>query len=119
MTKKEIAEVELMRRELRILSALRWTEEVKPDIDYPQGKEFTKGWLVGYKNATIGCSNSVHHSSGRNDRTDSQRPVQLYSTKLLALRGLRHETERRCAIELADVDRMIEAALKQPEADNA
>lgn len=114
MTKKETAEVESLRRELSILAALRWTEPVAPDVPIPHGQGLSTGWLTGYDRVDVACSSNVFHAYGRNDKTTSQQPCSLFSTKLLALKALRYEMERRFATDLANIDRKIAEA--QPQA---
>ena len=114
MTKKETAEVESLRRELSIVAALRWTEQVLPDIPVPVRNRLTKGWLAGYDRVDIACSSCVFHAYGRNDKTTTQQPVALFSTKLLALKALRYEMERRFAEQLANIDRQIAESLAEP-----
>ena len=52
----------------------------------------------------------MYHSIGRDDKTTTQQPLSLYSTKLLALRGLRNAIEKDCMSRLRRVDQLIEAA---------
>lgn len=122
MNKKEQAMVGDLRAEvrnvydlLRIAKALRWTERVPPDVPVPQGHgELSKGYLPnshydnGRGRVSPACSTSVGHSEGRDDKTTSQGARQLYSTRLLAIRAMRHEMELRFARMLADVDERIE-----------
>ena len=114
MTKKEAAKVESMRRELSIVAALRWTEKVLPDIPIPTGSGFTKGWLTGFDRVDIACSNSVFHAYGRNDKTTTQQPAALFSTRILALKALRYQMERRFAEVLANIDRQIAEPPAEP-----
>lgn len=57
---------------------------------------------------TKACSSSIYHSFGNWDKTTSQGSRRLFSTKMLALRALRYETEQQCMTKLAAIDRMIE-----------
>ena len=112
MTKKEQAIVE----NLLTQSALRATSEVKPDVPIP-GKwgELVKGWkpVASTSNSARvekSCSCAGFHSVGSWDgQGKSQRPIQQYSTKLLALKALRWEVEQDCASRLRSIDRQIEA----------
>ena len=113
MTKKEQAEVAALKNRLSTLAALRWTEAVDPDIPIPDGTGLAKGWLFnGYgvwPRAEKACSSSVYHSFGSDDKTSTQGARQLYSTKLLALKAMRHEIEIQCAKKLLSVDLQIAA----------
>ena len=117
MTKKEQEEVRELKRRLSILAALRWTEAVEEDVpipDWKTGNELSTGWLTGYAGSDRpsveeGCSSPSFHARGRTDKTTSQRPTRLYSTKLLALKALRHEMELFFAEKLATVDIQIAA----------
>jgi len=113
MNKKEQAYVE----ELETRLALRFTGEgpLLPDVASPspgeRGSRLIKGFAFnGYsKRVDVACSSSVHHSVGRDDRTDRQQPKSLYSTRKLALQAMRREMEMNFARELRAVDRMIAA----------
>ena len=118
MTKKEAAEVEKMKQELRLRGALRATSNVEPDVPIPSGsysdrQGLSKGFMFvsesGYwPRVEPSCSSSVYHSIGRDDRTTTQEPMRLYSTRLLALRALRYAIEQDCCARLTKVDKMIE-----------
>jgi hypothetical protein len=107
MTKKERAAFDKALADAMRLGALRWTTDVRPDVPVPKGNEMTTGWLPVYSRVDVACSNTVNHAVGRTDKTTTQQPRQLYSTKLLALRALRHEMEHRFAEQLANVDKQI------------
>ena len=112
MTKKEQEEVRELKRRLSTLAALRWTEEVLPDVPIPAWSADDKlsvGYLPCYSRVEKACSSSLHHAIGRQDKTTSQQARSLYSTKLLALKALRYEKELRFAGELADLDIQIAA----------
>jgi len=107
MNKKEQAIVE----DLKVRCALRFTETVELDVGIPKYDEpDTKGFLMNSYalRVTPACSSSIGHSSTSNERTTSQKGVELYSTKLLALKAMRNELEYRLAIELRRIDIMIE-----------
>lgn len=116
MSKKEKLEYAKIIWDLRIHTALRFTDKVSPDIPIPEytvSSPLTKGWvpigsLGNQGRVEVACSSSVHHAIGRTDRTTSQNAIRLYSTKLLALRGLRNQVEKRCAEELSRIDQQIE-----------
>lgn len=122
MTKKEQAEMEQLRKDLRLARALRFTEPVKPDVPPPSNSgELTKGWipLGTYESmrAAPACSSSVGHGWDTQEKTHSHGSRSLYSTKLLALKAGRNEIERQCAMALARIDEdiEIEAAVWFPE----
>lgn len=117
MNKKEQAEMDGLRNQLRIAKALRFTEAVGPDVPIPSRAaphaELSKGWLYhqwhGEFRVEIACSSVVNHAVGRNDRTTTQQPRELYSSKLRALRDCRAAMEMDFAKALARVDAEIEA----------
>lgn len=110
MNKTEKAYVE----ELLTLKSFNRTVEVLPDVDIPDRyNELTTGFMyVGVRSDSprvdVACSSSAGHAIGRVDRTQSQRPIKLYSTKLLALKAMRYEVELGMARELRRIDIMIE-----------
>ena len=116
MTKKEQLELDSLREQLRIAKALRFTEEVKPDV-MPPGRMsdgLTKGFLYNaYGDGRIApaCSSSMSHNFGSDKATQSKDARPLYSTRLLALRGLRHAVELECAKRLAGIDKQIDQEL--------
>lgn len=116
MSKKDSANMEELKEQLRVAKALRFTDVVTPDIPVPLGDQgLSRGYLYAgtdYPRVELSCSSSVHHSFGNPDRTTSQGARRLFSTKLLALRALRHELEIDCANKLAKIDRLIEEELK-------
>lgn len=114
MAKKEQAAMEDLRTELRIAKAMRFTENVLPDI-MPPDHGLAKGFLFNdyFQRPEVvpACTNSVHHGYGQDDHTSTQGSRRLYSTRLRALRGLRHALEREVAKKLADIDLQIEEEL--------
>ncbi len=113
MNKKELAEVERLKTELLEAKALRFTDLITPDVDPPDA--MSDGLAVGFVFNSYGrriepaCSSSCWHAVGRQDKTTSQMPIQMYSTRLLAMKAMRAELEREYARELAQIDRQIEA----------
>lgn len=98
-------------------AALRVTADVETDVPPPScgesGMRLSTGWMyIGersdYAKVEPACSSAVYHGIGHTDKTTTQRPIHLYSTKLLALKALRREVEKDCAKRLRKVDRMIE-----------
>lgn len=110
MTKKERAEFDEAIDKLRIVSALRWTAPIEPDVPPPKSFDgLTIGYLPAGDRVTEACSSSIGH--GRDHvKTRSQGARSLYSTRRMALAALRHEVEMDCARRLADIDRQIEMA---------
>jgi len=109
-----------MMSELKLRGALHWTVPVMPDVPAPVGisNAMTVGWFpVGtgnYARVEPGCSSSVYHAVGRIDKTTSQGTVNLYSSRLAALKMLRHNTELDAAHYLTQIDKMIEAEELNP-----
>jgi hypothetical protein len=110
MTKKEQAEME----RLLTLSALRMTSPVERDLPPPaiEGPRdaLTKGWDYNVHTIRVEpcCSSSMYHNFGSWEKTTTQQPRALYSTRMQALLALRHALEMKCAAELRKVDRMID-----------
>lgn len=118
MTKKEQAEMEQLRKDLRLARALRFTEPVSPNVKPPSSSgELTKGWipLGTYESmrAAPACSSSGGHGWDTQEKTYSQGSRWLFSTKLLALKAGRNEIERQCAAALARIDEEIEMVENQ------
>jgi len=116
--KQLIEDLKTAIKDLKTESALRRTEEVLPDVMPPElFKELSTGYVfVGPRSDTArveaACSSSQSHGIGRTDYTSSQQSQMLYSTRLLALKGLRHEVENDCARRLRKVDVMIEKEME-------
>lgn len=110
MNKKEQKELE----DAKIAAALRWTAPVAPDVNPPSpmhpGERLSKGFLFNAHSREVrpSCSSSISHSYGRDDKTTSQGARALYSTRLLALKALRHECEKQFAEILRIIDKRIE-----------
>jgi hypothetical protein len=112
MNKKEQAQVEAMKTKLMRLAAFRMTSPVERDLDPPAAfsGEIVNGWDYNVYWGVVlkACSSSIHHSLGNWDKTTSQNSRRLFSTKMLALKALRYETEQQCMTKLAAIDRAIE-----------
>lgn len=107
MNKKEQAQME----ELRTKLALRFYPEVLPDLDIPTYEEgIINGYIFNeYTNEIIKACTSEHHHSIRNwDKTTSQNPIKLYSTRELAYKGLLHEMAKSFAKELRKIEILAE-----------
>lgn len=125
MSKRERDAFDKLADELRIAKAFRFTEPVDRDVPRPEGGEMTTGWdfnaysvLHGY-GAESGVkelwSKCVSHGNmPYSPNRGSQGGMSLFSSKLLALRALRHELEEAFARKLAEVDAQIERELKGP-----
>lgn len=122
MNKSEKARMEALEQQLREAKALRWTDPVTPDIPPPEGGSMreTSGFAalgsLQYGRVEPASSSCVAHGRGYSTRAEqqkagssgSQRPIHLFSTKLLALRALRNSMEREAAQRIAIIDKMIE-----------
>lgn len=101
-------------------AALRATSSQEPDIPIPACfSDLAKGWLpiagsTDSARVEPACSSSINHANGRTDRTTTQGPRRLYSTRLLALSQLRYEAEQSAAHRLRRIDRMIEQEMANP-----
>lgn len=102
---KAAAEIE----ERLIIEALRFTPDVPPDIPEPApGSKLVKGYLPSKSRDTLAvneaCSDGASHSLNQNLKTTSQRPIALFSSRLLALKALRRQRELAAAKILRDID---------------
>jgi len=96
LTKAERDRQEQEAREARIRAALHWTDRAAgPDVLPPSCSDSSGQMSTGYtfnaytNRVDVACSSSIGHAIGRTDKTDSQRPLSLYSTRLLALKAQR------------------------------
>ena len=106
------------KRDAAIKNALRWTEPVALDVEPPkEWNQLSRGWnyfgSIEHGRVVKACSSNVHHGDGW-EKTSSQNPQHLFSTRLLALKALRHETENLCARTLAGIDLQIEQEKEKP-----
>ena len=115
MNKKEQAAMADLQRELAEARAFRFTPLVGRDLPAPStsGGGVISGWDYNayYMNAEQAWSKSVAYGLGaapKSNMSASQGARSLYSTKLLALKAMRNEMERKAARELAKVDALIE-----------
>ena len=118
ITKKERAEFDAAILKASTLAALRWTSPVEPDLMPPTvWKEVVTGWLYNSYNSCIyqTWSTTINHGSG--DYSEgayaSQKSVKQYSTRILALKALRYDTELKNARELLRIDKMIDVELNE------
>ena len=92
------------------VEALRWTDPVAPDVPPPSSsQDLSKGFLPNSYSMRVepACSSAVSHAFGRDDSTTSQGSRHLFSTRLLALRAMRHDVEKEAAAKLAAIDERI------------
>jgi hypothetical protein len=101
---------------LKMLLALRHYPEVLPDVAPPESRigsfgELTTGYMFNAYSKTVSCacSSSTSHAIGLTNRTTSQRPIFMYSTKKLALKAMLYEMSQNFASALRDVEKKIEA----------
>ena len=114
MNKREQAEMESLKQQLREAKALRFTEDVERDVPIPDGGDVSQGWdFCGprqYNRVYEAWSKHSSHGTGQYcPNSGSQNGVKLFSTKLLALRALRRYAEIMHAADLAGIDSMIES----------
>lgn len=110
MNKKELQEMADLRIALAKAKALHFTESVDYDIPVPgYGDGLKVGYGYNLYNCSVSpaCSSSHSHSYGRIDKTDSQKSIPLFSTKIRALKALRNAMEDKFAGELARIDVQI------------
>lgn len=123
MNKKEKVQFDNAIREAALNRALRWSEpEQEPDVPAPgYMEELSRGWMPKdyyihsdrRDYAWPACSSAVGHGTGW-VKTTTQRPVELYSTKLLALRASRAKAEKQFAKILAEIDHEIQKEIDSP-----
>lgn len=95
-----------------IANALHFTHPVSPDVEPPDSyNEIRKGFLFNTycREVKPACTSFLYHAYGRDDKTTTQQPKSLYSTRLLALMALRHAMEIQMATDLANIDEQINA----------
>ena len=116
-----------------VMRALRWSNEteIRPDVPPPPhssdmlsvGYTYNEHLLSGVcgsasRAVSTACSSSTSHCVGRTDKTSTQHPMRLYSTRLLAMRALRCKVELQFAIILAGIDAEIKQELEKNGDDN-
>lgn len=115
MNEKERTEFDAAKKAVVVARALNWSEPVARDL-LPNNA--VVGEVCGFTfNAYNGevlyaLSGTVSHATSRDDfpkRTSTQRGIAMFSTKLLALKAMRHEVEKECAEKLAKIDMQIQA----------
>jgi hypothetical protein len=115
---KQRREIELARnmraaeQAARELAALHWSDDndIAPDVMPPdKWDQLSTGWVfnVYSRRIDVACSSTVHHAVGRTDKTTTQQPIRMYSTRERALRALRVALEHEFAAELAKIDALL------------
>ena len=112
MNKKEKQQFDDAILNAQTVSALRWSEPVEKDLQIPTSDNFTHGYLfnTSYFRIYEASSSSIYNWQGHQvsgSFTRSQNPIELFSTKLLALKALRYSVEMEAAKKLLAVDKMI------------
>ena len=110
LNKKEKEYMESIER----LAALHITPSVFCDVMPPSNEDLSVGYTYNSHSLLIeeSCSSSTRHSKGRSDKTQSQLPIEMYSSKEMALRAMRNEIEKQFAKDLRYVDLMINKEVK-------
>ena len=114
MNKKEKALME----EYATVAALRWSDPVEPDVMPPES--LAGGVVTGFMpiaqssdrpRVEHACSSAHSHGVSYEpiSKPNSPRSRALYSTRLMALRQLRHAVAQECARRLWAIDRQIES----------
>jgi len=114
MNKKEQAEFEAAKKAAVVARALNWTEAVEVDVPAPKAGT-TKGYLFNAASSQpciMYClSSTTGHATSWDqmpEKTTTQNSRSMYSTKLRALKALRHELEKKYAESLASIDMQIQ-----------
>ncbi len=119
MNKKEQAEFEAAKKAVFVARALNWSEPVPRDVAVPV-RGHTTGWVYNANLRSPCVMKALSSSTGHattwesNDfpvGTSTQRGISMYSTRLLALRAMRHEIECEVAEILAGIDIEIQKEL--------
>lgn len=106
-----IADIELDRR---MALAFRVTPPVDPDVLPPEpgdcGPNLKRGFVFNAHSVRVeeACSSYLYHAVGKSDGTNAQGSIRMYSTRKLALRGMRNAVESECMAKLAIIDKKIE-----------
>ena len=118
MTKKERAEMDAAIGAAKTLAALRWTDPVEKDVHPPASfDKYLNGWIYNEYGGLVmqAWTSSVchgkgcHSEGGKRPTSASQNSIRMYSTRLLAMKALRHAIELECAKKLMQIDLAIDA----------
>lgn len=110
MTKKEKAEFDAAIRRAETIAALRWTWPVEKDLPIPEWGKQTSGFdfnLYSMEVVERWSEYSAHGLGPKRLGVASQNGRQLFSTRALALKALRHAVEKEAAENLLKIDKMI------------
>jgi hypothetical protein len=116
MTKKERAEFDKLILKAETLTALRWTSPIEPDLLPPtEYDKIVQGWSFNRYSMLVSESWSGYCRNGSGiyskNSSASQGGKKQFSTKILALKAMRHEVEYANAKNLLLIDKMIDAEL--------
>jgi hypothetical protein len=126
MTKKEQAAFDAVKQELALERAMRYSGPVEPDVPAPSNFRLTGSATTGWNVVNWGLECRVEkgqsrygkHCLGRDAWTPDaeqgwlQGGIDLYSTRLLALRAARHRIWLKAQTALAAIDEQIEREAK-------
>lgn len=127
-TKKDQELIDQLQAEVRVARALRFTDAPGPDV-LPQGLEWRQEATGFYAHVinnepsarvTRALSSKTSHATASHPKdpvpgqTNSQNPIQMFSTRLGALRHARTRVEKICAEALAKIDKQIEDEILNP-----
>ncbi len=96
-----------------IKGSLHYSPKYGPDVPPPSAGERGLRLTTGYHynphtlRVCLSCSSSISHGIGSTDKTNTQRPIHLYSTKLKALVDMRHDVCMKAATQLHRIDELI------------
>lgn len=126
MNKKEAAQLSEAIENAEVNRALRWSDgEIQADVRPPKssfdGMPYTRGWIARFwcslecpsRYIGKGISSCISHGSNW-DKTDTQQPIAMFSTRLRALRALRRMAENKFAAFLASIDAEIKREIAEP-----
>lgn len=110
--------------EAELWASFRPTEDVSRDLPPPKSSgndRLTMGWSVNVYRAMNdshdpvyrACSSSISHGEGW-EGTGAQRPIHLFSSRLLALKSCRRAVERKTAAILWSLDKQIAEEIADP-----
>ncbi len=112
MTKKEKEAHDAIVARLELVSALRWTAPVLPDVLPPKKGAIRR--VAGYAfdltdyevlQAWTGSDAHATYFEGSEEKEDGGLP--LFSTRILALKAMRSAVEEKSASRLREIDRRI------------
>lgn len=127
MTKKEAAEMEVLREELAEARALRWSGLILPRTLPPPQNGYLNGWQFSSHDrgsvSPIWTEKTAHGHGHRADDGNwverqkhhpSQNGIRVFEARLYALIALRLAKEQECAVVLARIDQQIVDEREKP-----